>query len=97
MQKTKVTFEERETVVLKKRSTHLSADCPLCQASVELVTPEILAVLAHTSEREVFRLLEAGVVHFVETSRIYACPGCFERMLGPKALPHNQIALKGDT
>jgi hypothetical protein len=45
------------------------------------LTPEIMAALSETSEREIFRLIEGGKIHFVETKRLYACPGCYEQML----------------
>src|SRR6476619_1461376 len=80
-QKTEVTFEQRDTVVLKQSSSHMTADCPLCKTTVELLTPEILAALTGSTEREIFRLLETRMIHFVETRRIYACPDCYQRVI----------------
>jgi len=96
-QKTEVTFEQRDTVVLKQSSSHMTADCPRCKATVELLTPEILAALTGSTEREIFRLLETGMIHFIETRRIYACPGCYQRMLKETQLPDKRIAVKGET
>ena len=96
-QKTEVTFERREKVVLKQSSSHMTADCPRCQATVELLTLDILAALAGSTERKIFRLIEAGTIHFVETRRMYACPGCYQRMLGHEEPPVKLIAAKGET
>lgn len=76
-QKAEITFEEQETVILRQRDSYLLEFCPLCQVTVRLVTPEIMAALVGVSQREIFRLIEKGQIHFVETNRIYACPGCY--------------------
>lgn len=76
-QKAEITFEEQETVILRQRDSYLVEFCPLCQVTVRLVTPEIMAALVAVSQREIFRLIEEGQIHFVETNRIYACPGCY--------------------
>ena len=77
--KAEITFEEQETVILRQSVGSLLKFCPRCQATVRLLTPEIMAVLASASEREVFRLIESGQIHFVETKRIYACPSCYAK------------------
>ncbi|HTG91901.1 MAG TPA: hypothetical protein VL866_04905 [Pyrinomonadaceae bacterium] len=76
-QKAEITFEEQETVILRQRDSYLLEFCPLCQVTVRLVTPEIMAALVAVSQREIFRLIEEGQIHFVETNRIYACLGCY--------------------
>ena len=78
-QKAEITFEERETVILRQSDSCLKEFCPRCQAIVRLMTVEILAMLSGSTEREIFRLLEAGRIHFVEARRLYACPGCYQK------------------
>ena len=85
-QKAQITFEQQETVVLKQSGSHLLDLCPRCDETAMLVTPEILAAMAGSSEREIFRLVEAGVIHFVERTRIYACPECFRNSITPELL-----------
>lgn len=80
--KAEITFEEQETVILRQSDSYLSDYCPRCQATVRLLAPEILAILVPISEREVFRLIELGQIHFVETKRIYVCPGCVVQIGG---------------
>ena len=80
-QKAEITFEEQETVILRQRDGYLVDFCPHCQTTVRLLTPEIMAALAGISEREVFRLIESGQIHFVEMKRIYACPVCYRKSL----------------
>ena len=41
----------------------------MCSAEVRLVTPEEAARLAGVSVREIYRRVEAGRVHFIETGQ----------------------------
>lgn len=72
-QKTEITFEVEETIILRQGEHKLKAFCPQCQALVEMITPPIAAALSGLSEREVFRLIENGRLHFVEAERIFVC------------------------
>jgi hypothetical protein len=85
-QKAEITFEVEETFVVKPGERMTSEYCPNCQAVSVMTTPEILASMTGSSEREIFRLVEAGVIHFVERRRIYACPGCFRNSIAPALL-----------
>ena len=80
-QRAEITFETEETVVLRNSGQFLRGFCPACRDEVHLFPPELLASITGSSEREVFRLLEAGRVDFVETRRIYACIGCYQKLL----------------
>ena len=72
-QKAEITFEVEETIILRQVAERLTAFCPLCQASVEMITPPIAAALTGLSEREIFRLIESGRLHFTEAERIFVC------------------------
>lgn len=72
-QKTEITFEVEETIVVRQVGNEFEAFCPQCQASVEMTTPQIAAALVGSSEREIFRLIENALVHFVEGERILIC------------------------
>jgi hypothetical protein len=80
-QKAEITFEQEETLILRQSDSYLLDFCPRCQTTVRLLTPDVMAVLTGGSEREVFRVIELGQIHFVETRRIYACPGCYESLI----------------
>jgi len=43
--KAEITFEEQETVILRQSDGYLMDYCPRCQATVRVLTPEILAIL----------------------------------------------------
>jgi hypothetical protein len=72
-QKTEIIFEVEETIVRRQGEMTLTTFCPQCQGRVEMVTPQFAAVLSGKTEREVFRLIEMGEVHFVETGRVSIC------------------------
>jgi hypothetical protein len=38
-----------------------------------MATPHVGAILAELTEREIYRLVEIGDVHFVETDRVLVC------------------------
>jgi hypothetical protein len=72
-QKTEITFEVEEMIILRQVAETLTVFCPQCQALVEMLTPKNAAVLFGLSEREIFRLIENGLIHFLEAERIFVC------------------------
>jgi hypothetical protein len=46
-----------------------------------MVSPDILALISDTSEREIFRLIEAGTIFFDESDRVVVCPICYKRSI----------------
>ena len=87
-QKTAITFESEETIVLKHGGKTAIDFCPACQTDVEMISPNELALLAGVSERTIFRLIEAGRIHFIEPDRVLTCSGCYRASLseGKRAL-----------
>ena len=57
----------------RRRSEQFEAFCPPRQSPVETATPPIAAVLTPSTEREIYRLVETGAVHFVETDLVLIC------------------------
>jgi hypothetical protein len=99
-QRAEITFETAETVVVRNSGKFLLGFCPLCGEEAYMFPPETLAPMTASSEREIFRLLETGNIHFVEAQRIYACLGCYKNSFeeaqtvvqNPEALPaHPEI------
>src|SRR5262245_55898332 len=88
--KAEITFETKETMILKRSDSYLVDFCPCCQATVPLMPPEILAALTIGTEREIFRLIEAGKIYFVEARRLYACPDCYRKSLHDPAFRTTQ-------
>ena len=85
-QKTEITFEVEETIILRQVAKTVMAFCPQCQALVEMTTPQIAAALFGLSEREIFRLIENGQIHFAETERIFVCRDSLANGKEPPAL-----------
>jgi hypothetical protein len=79
--KTEITFEVEETFILKQGGKIVTEFCSGCGADVDFVSPDILRMATGTSEREIFRLIETGAIHFVEAERLVVCPGCYNRLL----------------
>ena len=58
--------ERRETVRLRFKRTQCSGWCAHCEAEVEWFPVLEAAEFLGVSEREVFRLVEASQIHFLE-------------------------------
>ena len=74
-----ITFEVEETISFRQASAAITEFCPNCDATSVMISPEILASLTGASEREIFRLVETGLIHFKEAGRLVVCPECFRR------------------
>jgi hypothetical protein len=72
-QKTEIEIELNETVVYSRRSERFETFCPECKSLVEMAAAPVAAILMQVSEREIYRLVESGAVHFVETDRVLIC------------------------
>ena len=79
--KAELTFEIEETVVLKRGGYFITEYCPRCGEIVDMVSPDVLSLATGASEREIFRLMEQGKIHFNELGRVVACPSCYRRLL----------------
>jgi hypothetical protein len=69
---TEITFETEELVAVKARRG-FKGFCGQCNAFVEMVPTEAAAILTGLGEREIFRLIESGEIHFVEAERVFVC------------------------
>jgi hypothetical protein len=73
MQKTEIEIEVNETVAYSRSSERFENYCPTCKRMSEMATPQVASILSHTTEREIYKLVETGDVHFVETDRVLVC------------------------
>ena len=71
-QKTEIVFEIEEILTVKSRRSFTGL-CEQCNALAEMLTTETAAALTGLSEREIFRLIENGRLHFTEARRIFVC------------------------
>lgn len=72
-QKTEIEIELTETVAYSKRQEKFETYCQHCKSSVEMAAPQVAAILTRSTEREIFRFVENGRIHFVETDRVLIC------------------------
>jgi hypothetical protein len=72
-QKGEITFEIEETIILRQGERKVKSFCPHCAALVEMASPYLTAMISNLSEREIFRLIERGRIHFIETNRVLIC------------------------
>jgi hypothetical protein len=85
-QKTVITLEVKETIILRQSGNRLEAFCPPYQALVEMLAPPSAAALGGLSEREIFRLIENGRLHFTEAERIFVCRNSLTNGTEPRTL-----------
>jgi hypothetical protein len=77
--KTEITIETRQRVTLRGRSQravpYRAIWCDECAATVGMYFPEHAAVLIGTTSREIYRRVERGEFHFVETpeGELFVC------------------------
>jgi len=73
-----IILETEELVSIKaRRSFH--GFCEKCNRRVEMLPGETAAALSGLSEREIFRLIENGELHFIEAERVFVCRNSLER------------------
>jgi hypothetical protein len=72
-QKTEFEIEVNETVAYSSRTDRFESYCPACKCMSEMATIQIAVVLIHKTEREIYRMVELGTIHFVETDRVLVC------------------------
>lgn len=95
-QKAAITFESEETVTLKRGAKKVIDFCPKCQAEVEMIAPDVLSLATGSGEREIFRLIEAGYVYFIEHDRVLACANCYRESLAGNRNPQIKEAVAND-
>lgn len=65
---TRLTIETRQVFVIRRPAASRRAACEACGEVVNLVTAEEAARLARVSVRAIYRWVEGGHVHFIETA-----------------------------
>ena len=72
--KTEINLQIEESVAIRSQSL-LRVDCPQCQTSVRMLPANEAAIIARMSAREIYRLVEAESLHFIEDKNglLYIC------------------------
>jgi hypothetical protein len=77
-----IVVEIDERIAVTNSEQQFEAYCSECKRMTQMATPKTAGVLADISEREVFRLIEAKEIHFIENARVLVC---VESLRGLKA------------
>jgi hypothetical protein len=65
--KTEILIETHERTLVRWLEKEVRSVCRACRAEALFILPERAAVETGASVREIFRLVESGAVHFIET------------------------------
>ena len=65
--RTELIVETHQLFVVRKAGDAVGAWCKECAAQVRMIMPEQAAGLACVSQRTIYRWVEAGKIHFIET------------------------------
>ena len=65
--KTKISLEKRQRTTIRLRRRLIEVWCGQCAAEVQMMPPETAAALAGTTPRLIYRRVENGELHFLET------------------------------
>ena len=68
-----IEIEVSETVAYSSRNERFDAYCPQCASMVEMAKPPTAAALKQITQREIYRLVEANEIHFVEAEPVLIC------------------------
>lgn len=71
-----VSIEVDRVLTVRRHAPPAPAWCAQCPARVGMVSPEEAAALIYTSTRTIYRWVEVGQLHFIETpeGRLLICP-----------------------
>lgn len=72
-QRTEIEIEFSETIAYSRRNERFETFCPGCKSSGEMATPRVAAILTQSTEREIYRFIETGRLHFFETDKVIIC------------------------
>ena len=71
----KVATPRPQVVIVRRPSLPALKKCPDCAGSIGMVTPEEAAAVVSVNTRTIYRWVEAGTMHFIETpeGRLLIC------------------------
>lgn len=76
---TKLSLEHRETWRISRTNDSEIKRCPFCDDASPMIPAENLAIAVNLSPREIYRRIELGKLHFLETpeARVFVCFASF--------------------
>src|SRR2546430_9551601 len=69
IKKATITIETERLLILRRSGRVVDRWCHRCCAEVKMIGVEEAAAIAGLSQRKLFRLAEAGEIHFIETTQ----------------------------
>ena len=78
--RTVITIESHRLTVVRSRRP-IEMWCKECDKDLPMLTPEAAAAFAGVSPRAIYRCVESGELHFIDTSdgTLLICSGSFSR------------------
>ncbi|HSE98203.1 MAG TPA: hypothetical protein VLD57_08065 [Blastocatellia bacterium] len=72
--KTEINLEIEEAIRIRTPN-YLITECPRCRKQVRMVPANEAAIIAGSTARDIYRLVEAGSIHFIEDQAglLYVC------------------------
>jgi len=65
--RTEFAFELEQILIVKRRRGTVSGPCSDCAGDVVMLSPDEAASITTVTTRALYRLVEAGMIHFTET------------------------------
>jgi len=65
--RTEFAFELEQILIVKRRRGTVSGACSDCAGDVVMLSPDEAASITTVTTRALYRLVEAGMIHFTET------------------------------
>jgi hypothetical protein len=81
--KTEISLQLSEVVAIRTQKVWLTW-CPACRRQVRMISSDDAALATGQAAREIFRLVEAGRLHFKEDENglLYICFESLQRLVG---------------
>lgn len=80
---TEIIIQTRERIFVRRPANELRTICAGCQTETVFITLEQATMQTGTSVREIFRRIERGLIHFIETAEglMLVCPASLENSI----------------
>ena len=81
--RTEISLQLNEVITIRAQRAWLTL-CPACRKLVRMIAAEDAALAANYDAREIYRLVEAGRLHFREDENglLYICLESLQRLVG---------------
>ena len=91
--RTEIAFELEQVLVVKRRSGSVTRWCSACELEVVMLTPDEAASITSTTTRALYRLVDAGIIHFTETQSglIRVCLPSLLQAIGAESQQRKQL------